>query len=87
MDTMRNDRTYITLLPDLNARVNAYAQRLSMTKTQFLVLCVQAGMNSVIRAIFPEEVIPAGRMAEIIREMENLNEKHEKVSSQDNAEN
>lgn len=66
---MANKRTYITLGPELEAKLKELSARMGVTKTQLISMCVTAGMGNVMRAFYPEEAITAEKYAQIIAEM------------------
>jgi len=52
--------------------IKKYAGEYGVTMSQFSGLCVRAGMQSLLRAIAPEEALSAAKWAEIVTEMKKV---------------
>lgn len=52
---------------DINKKLDYWCKRLGMTKTQFSGVCIQAGIESVIRGIAPLESLSDEQLARVLR--------------------
>ena len=59
-------RLFITLTTDFDEKFSAWADRLGVTKSQFGNMCLQAGINSLIRAVAPEEAFTPEQIVKIM---------------------
>lgn len=63
----RNPRVFAVVSHELNDKLIYWAQRLGVSKSVLIAMCIQAGLNSVVRSVYPEEVLPADKLAEVVR--------------------
>lgn len=52
-----------------------WAERLAVTKSQLMGMAIQAGLDSIIRAISPVESITSDQWADLVKAYEKKNEK------------
>ena len=55
---------------DVKEKIDEWAYKLGLSKSQFINICVQAGLYSVIRTIKPEDAVSPEYMALIVQAME-----------------
>lgn len=61
-------RILITVHNDFDEKLTSWAARLGVSKSQFGNMCLQAGMNSLIRAVAPEEAVAPELLVKIFQE-------------------
>lgn len=59
-------RLFITVTPEFDERFTGWADRLGVSKSQFGNMCLQAGLNSLIRAVAPEEAFTPDMIVKIM---------------------
>lgn len=69
----RLPKVLIAVTPEFEQRFTGWAIRLGLTKSQFGNMCLQAGMNNLIRAVAPEEAFTPEMMVKIIQEAARQN--------------
>lgn len=67
-------RLTVRVSDELGEQVQKYAQQFGVTQSQFGGMCVQAGLGTILRAVKPEESIPAETLARIIQEVQKLSD-------------
>lgn len=70
---MRLPKLAISVTFEFDERFSSWAKRLGITKSQFGNMCLQAGMNSLIRAVAPEEAFTPEMLVKIIQEASKQN--------------
>jgi hypothetical protein len=63
-------RIFSRVTPEFYDKFCGWAAKLGFTKSQFGSLCIQAGMNAIIRAISPEESVTPETMAKIVEALQ-----------------
>lgn len=63
----REHKLAIRVTPEFEAKFIEWAARLGLTRSQLGNICVQSGLNAVIRAVSPEESLTALQIVEIIQ--------------------
>lgn len=66
-------RIFVTVTPEFDARFTGWATRLGVTKSQFGNMCLQAGLNSLIRAVAPEEAFTPDQIVQIMEAAKKQN--------------
>lgn len=61
-------RLFITVTPEFDEKFSSWAERLGVSKSQFGNMCLQAGLNSLIRAVAPEEAYSPEVIIRILEE-------------------
>jgi hypothetical protein len=59
-------RISIAITPDFDDKFKNWAKRLGVSKSQFGNMCMQAGLNSLIRAVSPEEAFSPETIVKVI---------------------
>ena len=59
-------KLYVAVTNEFDDRFMAWAKRLGLTKSQLGNICVQAGLNAVIRAVSPEEAFSSEQIVDIL---------------------
>jgi len=52
---------------EVNDKLDIWYRKLGITKSALITLCIHAGLNSVIRAVSPEESISTEKLAELMK--------------------
>lgn len=52
---------------DVNEKINFWCKRLSVSKTQFTGICIQAGIESVVRGISPVDSLTDEQLARVLK--------------------
>jgi hypothetical protein len=68
MEKADTKRILVTVHRDFDEKFTAWAARLGVSKSQFGSMCLQAGMNSLVRAVAPEEGFSPEVMVKILQE-------------------
>lgn len=69
----RLPKIFIAVTPEFEQRFTGWAIRLGLTKSQFGNMCLQAGLNNLIRAVAPEEAFTPEMLVKIIQEASKQN--------------
>ena len=65
----QNIQVWSSLNPVTDKKLNQWAARLGMSKSMLVNLCVQAGIDQVVRVFAPEEALADKKIASIIKEL------------------
>jgi len=66
VSSSRIPKIFVTVTADFDAKFTGWAKRLGVSKSQFGNMCIQAGMNSLIRAVAPEEAFSPEMIVQIM---------------------
>lgn len=69
----RLPKVFVSVTPEFDERFTNWSKRLGVSKSQFGNMCLQAGMNSLIRAVAPEEAFTPEMLVKIIQEASKQN--------------
>lgn len=61
-------RIFVTVTPEFEEKFTSWAARLGVSKSQFGNMCLQAGLNSLVRAVAPEEAYSPAVIVRILEE-------------------
>lgn len=64
---MDKKRVWGTVTDETMNKINVWSDRLGLHKSQFVNMCIQAGIGSIIRAVAPEEALSPDQWSEIIK--------------------
>ena len=70
---VRLPKLFVSVTPEFDERFTSWSKRLGVTKSQFGNMCMQAGMNSLIRAVAPEESFTPAQIVQIVAEAKKQN--------------
>ncbi len=73
-------RIWGSVTPETGEKLEFWYKKLGIPKTALVALCVQAGLNYVIRAIEPEQAFTPEQWAKIVREVTKTEENDKKKS-------
>lgn len=68
-----NGRLFINVTPEFDGKFTDWAIRLGISKSQFGNMCLQAGLNSLIRAVSPEEAFNPETIVKILQAAKRQN--------------
>jgi hypothetical protein len=88
-DDKKNAKLYITVTPEFHAHFKKWAGRMGLTLSQMGNICVQSGLNHLIGAVSPLEMLKSDQLITILksglegRQMELLMEEIKKDEKSD----
>lgn len=59
-------RISVAITPEFDEKFTVWAKRLGVSKSQFGNMCMQAGLNSLVRAVSPEEAFAPEMIVKIM---------------------
>lgn len=66
-------RIFVAVTPEFDEHFTGWATRLGVSKSQFGNMCLQAGLNSLIRAVAPEEAFTPEMIVKIMEAAKKQN--------------
>jgi hypothetical protein len=61
-------RFTVSITPEFDADFSSWAVRLGVSKSQFANMCIQAGLNALVRAVAPNEAFSPSQMVQLMKE-------------------
>jgi len=63
-------RVWTSVTPELDGKVEFWAEKLGVTKSQLINMCLQAGLKNIITAFSPEDVFTPETWAKLVKAMQ-----------------